>query len=157
MSKVTITEEQAQFIEGFKKPWYFDNEEVVETGESLPMWASQALHNLMQFGFGYGLLDANDTEVSDDDFDTEDNFQHDQVPKLIEAIMNGYEVEKKEKTVALYMEFSESGFEGNRKLYYGAGINVINKQTATWYDLNLSYDAERVEKLKKQGWKVEEI
>ena len=154
MSKVIITKEQANFIEGFKKPHYWDNNEKVEIGKGLPMWAGQVLHNLMQFGFGYALLDANNTEVSEDDFDTEGNFQHDQVSKLIEAIVNGYEVEK-EKIVVLFIEFSDKGEE--RKLYFGSGINVTNKFSASEYNLDSEREAEKVEELKKQGWEVEEV
>lgn len=159
MSKVTITKEQAEFIEGFKQEHYFENDEKVEIGKELPMWAGQALHNLMQFGFGSGLVDANDNEVSDDDFDTDGNFQHDQVPKLIEAIINGYEIEK-DKTVVLFMEFGDlekNGEYAERKLYYGAGIHTTTKFWATNYDLGIKRESEKVEELKKQGWEVEEV
>ena len=81
------------------------------------------------------------------------NFQHDKVPLLIEAIMHGYEV--KEETVVLYIEFSDKGSDINRKLYYGSGIHTTNKVTATWYYLNT--EKEEIEKLKSQGWKVEEV
>lgn len=155
MSKVTITKKQANFIEGFKKPYHWDNETKVVIGEELPMWAGQALHNLMQFGFDYGLIDADDNEVSDDKVDPEGNFQHDQVPLLIEAVMNGYEVEKEE--VVLYMEFHDAGHFGERKLYYGAGTHVTNKFSASSYDLNVECEKEKVEKLKEQGWEVEEV
>lgn len=159
MSKVTITKEQANFIEGFKKEHYFDNDDKVEIGKELPMWAGQALHNLMQFGFGKGLEDANGTEMSDDDFDTDGNFQHNQVPKLIEAIINGYEVEK-DKIVALFIEFSDTENRKkseDRKLYYGSGIHTTTKFSASHYDLGIEWEAEEVEKLKKQGWEVEEV
>lgn len=155
MSKVTITKEQANFIEGFKKPYYFDNDVKVEINKELPMWAGQALHNLMQFGFGYRLIDADDKTVSDDDFDTEGNFQHDQVPKLIEAIMHDYEVER--KRVVLYIMFYEKGYSEYRKLYYGSGINVTNKNSANEYDLSVEWEAKKVEELKEQGWEVEEV
>lgn len=154
MSKIIITKEQSKFIEGFKKPWYMNNEETVEIAKELPMWAGQALHNLMQFGFGYPLLDANDKEVSDDENDPEENFQHDQVPILIEAIMHGYEIEKEK--VVLFIEFHDAGHEGDRKLYYGAGTHVTNKFSATEYDLNVEWEAKKVEELKAKGWKVEE-
>lgn len=154
MSKVKITKKQAEFIEGFKKPHYWDNEAKVVVGESLPFWAGQVLHNLMQYGFVKGLEDANGREIQDDFNDTEGNFQHDQVPKLIEAIINGYEV--KEEKVVLYIMFSDKGYSKERKLYYGAEINVTNKRSATIYDLNVKREAEKVEELKAQGWKVEE-
>lgn len=158
MSKIILTKEQAEFIEGFKKAHYFGNEETVEITEELPMWAGNALHNLMQFGFGHPLLDANDKEVSDDKVDPEGNFQHNQVPLLIEAIMHGYEIEKG-KTVRLFVEFSdtENGIgKEDRKLYYGASVHVTNKRSATIYDLSVEWEAKEVEKLKAQGWKVEE-
>nr|DAV26811.1 MAG TPA: hypothetical protein [Caudoviricetes sp.] len=155
MSKVIITKEQAEFIEGFKREWYTDNSVSVKIGEELPMWAGQALHNLMQFGFGHPLLNADDKEMSDDEVDPEGNFQHNQVPKLIEAIINGYETET-EKNVVLFMEFSDGESE-NRKLYYGAGIHVTNKISATYYDLFIEWEAKKVEELKKQGWEVEEV
>lgn len=156
MSKIILTKEQAEFIEGFKKAHYFGNEETVEIAEELPMWAGNALHNLMQFGFGYPLLDANDKEVSDDKVDPEGNFQHNQVPLLIEAIMHGYEIEK-EKKVVLFIEFSDTGHYENRKLYYGAGVHVTNELSATWYDLNVEWEAEKVKELKTKGWEVEEV
>lgn len=158
MSKVKITKKQAEFIEGFKKPHYWNNEAKVVVGESLPIWAGQALHNLTQYGFGKGFEDANGREVQDDFNDPEGNFQHDQVPLLIEAIMHGYEIEK-EKTVRLFVEFSDTenriGRE-DRKLYYGASFHVTNKRSATIYDLSVEWEAKEVEKLKAQGWKVEE-
>lgn len=155
MSKITITKEQAEFIEGFKKPWYFNNEGTVEIAEELPMWASQALHALMQFGFGKGLEDANGKKVSDDENDPEGNFQHDQVPLLIEAVMHGYEVEK--ESVVLFIEFHDAGHFGKRKLYYGAGTHVTNKFSATEYDLNVEWGDRKVKELKAKGWEVEEV
>lgn len=155
MSKVKITKAQAEFIEGFKKLYEFDNEKTVEIDEELPMWSANALRNLTQFGFGYPLLNANNKEVSNDENDPEENFQHDQVPLLIEAIVHGYEV-KKEKVV-LYIMFSDKGYSEDRKLYYGSGINVTNKNSATEYDLNLEREVKKVEELKAQGWKVEEV
>lgn len=155
MSKVKITKKQAEFIEGFKKPHYLDNEAKVVVGESLPIWAGQVLHNLTQYGFGKGLEDANGIEIQDDFNDSEGNFQHDQVPLLIEAIMHGYEIE--EEKVVLFIEFSDEEYSDNRKLYYGAGVHVTNKFSATEYDLNIKWEEEKVEELKKQGWKVEEV
>lgn len=155
MSKVKITQAQAEFIEAFKKEYFFDNDEKVEIGTGFPMWAARALHNLMQFGFGSGLLDANDKEVSDDSFDKDGNFQHEQVPKLIKAIIDGYEVEGKH--VVLFMEFSDKEFDEYRKLYYGFGINVTNKKSASWYDLDIEWEAKKVEELKAKGWEVEEL
>lgn len=154
MSKIILTKEQAEFIEGFKKAHYFGNEETVEIAEELPMWAGNALHNLMQFGFGHPLLDANEKEVSDDKVDPEENFQHDQVPLLIEAIMHGYEVER--ENVVLYIEFYDAGHHGDRKLYYGVFTHTTNKFSATEYNLNFELEARKVEELKAQGWKVEE-
>lgn len=153
MSKVKITKKQAEFIEGFKKPHYWDNETKVVVGEGLPFWASQALHNLTQYGFGKGLEDANGRELQDDFDDSEGSFQHDQVPLLIEAVMHGYEVEK--ETVILYIEFSDGGEK--RKLYYGSSTHVTNELSASVYDLNIEWEAEKVENLKTQGWEVEEV
>lgn len=153
MSRVKITKKQAEFIEGFKKPHYWDNEAKVVVGESLPIWASQALHNLTQYGFGKGLEDANGRELQDDFNDPEGNFQHDQVPLLIEAVTHGYEVEK--ETVVLYIEFSDKG--EYRKLYYGAGTHVTNELSASVYDLNIKWEEEKVEELKEQGWEEEEV
>lgn len=155
MSKIILTKKQAEFIEGFKKPHYPDNEEFEITDE-LPTWASYALHSLMQFGFGTGLKDANGKEVSGDIYDQEGNFQHDQVPLLIEAIMHGYEVEK-DKNVYLYIEFSDKGSDINRKLYYGAEIHITNRYVASRFDLNNIREKQIVEELKAQGWKVEEV
>lgn len=155
MSKVKITKKQAEFIEGFKKGCYSDNEETVEIAGELPMWAAQALHNLMQFGFIRGLEDANGKNLSNDEVDLEGDFQHDQVPLLIEAIMHGYEIEKEK--VVLFVEFSDTGLNGDRKLYYGSGIHTTNKHSASIYDLNNEWEAEKVEKLKEQGWEVEEL
>lgn len=158
MSKIIITKKQAEFIEGFKKPQYPDNEEV-EITEELPTWASYALHSLMQFGFGKGLENANGKEVSSDSYDKEEDFQHDQVPLLIEAIMHGYEVEK-DKNVVLYIEFSNFNDYGDvekRKLYYGVESHVTVKNVASCFDLNFKSEKEKVEKLKAQGWKVEEV
>lgn len=155
MSKIIITKKQAEFIEGFKKPHYWDNEAKVVVGESLPIWAGQALHNLTQYGFGKGFEDANGREIQHDFNDPEGNFQHNQVPLLIEAIMHGYEIER--ERVVLYIMFSDEGYSEDRKLYYGYGINVTNKNSATEYDLNFEREAKKVEKLKAQGWKVEEV
>lgn len=155
MSKVKITKKQAEFIEGFKKPHYWDNETKVVVGESLPIWAGQVLHNLTQYGFGKGLEDANGREIQDNFNDPEGNFQHDQVPLLIEAVMHGYEV--KEEEVVLYINFSDAKDEADRKLYYGVFINVTDKTSATKYNLNIEREAKKVEELKKQGWGVEEV
>jgi hypothetical protein len=155
MSKIILTKKQAEFIEGFKKPHYPDNENVEITKE-LPTWAGYALHSLMEYGFGEGLLDANGRELGIGiDFEEED-FQHDQVPLLIEAIMHGYEVEK-DKTVILYIKFYDNGPENLRKLYYGFGAHVTNKKSASPFKLNIKNHKERVEELKSQGWKVEEV
>lgn len=155
MSKIILTKAQAEFIEGFKKKYYFSKDDEVEFAETLPSWAVQALHNLMQFGFGKGLEDANGKEVSDNLYDQEGNFKHDQVPLLIEAVMHGYEVE--EEIVVLFIEFADKGYSDDRKLYYGAGVHVTNKFSASEYDLNVKWDKEKVEELKKQGWEVEEV
>lgn len=152
MSKIILTKAQAEFIEGFKKKYYFSKDDEVEFAEILPSWAVQALHNLMQFGFGKGLEDANGKEVSDNLYDLEGNFKHDQVPLLIEAVMHGYEVEKEK--VILFIEFSDNGVE--RKLYYGAYTSVTDKTSASKYDLNIEREAKKVEELKAQGWEVEE-
>lgn len=152
MSKVKITKTQAEFIEGFKKPHYWNNDEKVVIGETLPTWAVQALHNLTQFGFGKGLENADGKELSNSLNDQEGNFQHKQVPLLIEAVMHGYETE--EDNVVLYVEFSDKG--DKRKLYYGAGTHVTNKLSASEYDLNIEWEAKKVEELKEQGWEVEE-
>lgn len=153
MSKVKITKAQAEFIEGFKKPHYWNNDEKVVIGEKLPTWAANALHNLTQFGFGKGLENADGKKLSNSIDDPERNFQHKQVPLLIEAVMHGYEI--KEENVVLFMEFSD-GTGDNRKLYYGAGIHVTNKLTATHYDLFIEWEKAKVEELKAKGWKVEE-
>lgn len=156
MSKIILTKAQAEFIEGFKKRYFFSKDDEVEFAEILPTWASQALHNLLQFGFGKGLEDANGQDLRDDKNDPEGDFQHDQVPLLIEAVMHGYEIEK-EKKVVLFIEFSDTGHHENRKLYYGAGVHVTNELSATWYDLNVEWEAKKVEELKTQGWEVEEV
>lgn len=156
MSKIIITKKQAEFIEGFKERYFWSKEKEVDFADILPVWASQALHNLTQFSFGKGLEDANDKDVSEDIYDKEGNFQHDQVPLLIEAVMHGYEVEK-DKNVILYIEFSEKGMIERRKLYYGIGINVTNKDSASRFDLNIKPEKAQVEELKAQGWKVEEV
>lgn len=154
MSKIIITKKQAEFIEGFKKPHYPDNEEV-EITEELPTWAGYALHSLMQFGFGDGLRDANGKNLNNAIDDKETDFKHDQVPLLIEAIMHGYEVEKN-KSVVLYIEFYDKSAV-NRKLYYGAGIHVTNKNIANYFNLNSVKGKQIVEELEAQGWKVEEV
>lgn len=159
MSKIILTKKQAEFIEGFKKKYRRDNDKTVEFSEILPPWASQALHNLMQFGFGKGLEDANGKEVSNSFYDKEDDFQHDQKPLLIEAIMHGYEVEK-DKNVILYIEFSNFNDYGDvekRKLYYGIESHVTVKSIASHFNLKWEKEKEKVEKLKAQGWKVEEV
>lgn len=156
MSKIILTKKQAEFIEGFKNLGY-GNEEVEVTKE-LPTWASHALHNLMQYGFGSGLNDVHGKKLSDDLYDKEQDFQHDKVPLLIEAVMHGYEV--KEENVVLFIEFSDHEkreFSGKRKLYYGDRIKTTRRATATWYDLSIKSEAEQVEELKAQGWKVEEV
>lgn len=155
MSKIIITKKQAEFIEGFKKLYYHDNQKTVEVDEILPYWASCALRNLTQFGFGKGLEDGNGKEVSQENNYENGDFRHEYVPLLIEAIMHGYEVE--EKNVFLYIEFWDDGRNAHRKLYYGAGINVTNKNTANYFNLNIKQEKEQVEKLKVQGWKVEEV
>lgn len=158
MSKIILTKKQAEFIEGFKKKYRFGNEDKVEIAKILPTWASQALHNLMQFGFGKGLEDANGKEASNDFYDKEDDFNHNKVPLLIEAVMHGYEV--KEENVVLFIEFSDHEkreFSGKRKLYYGDGIKTTRRATATWYNLSFKSEAEQVEELKAQGWKVEKV
>ncbi|MDP1249964.1 hypothetical protein Q6312_28850, partial [Klebsiella pneumoniae] len=81
------------------------------------------------YGFGEGLLDANGREVGIESNYEEEDFQHDQVPLLIEAIMHDYEVEREK--VVLYIMFSDKGYSEDRKLYYGSGINVTNKNSAT--------------------------
>lgn len=156
MSKIILTKAQAEFIEGFKKKFPWDDDKTVEIAEILPSWASQVLHNLMRFGFGKGLENANGKEVSSDLYDQYGDFQHEQVPLLIEAIMHGYEVEK-DKNAILYIEFSEKGMLERRKLYYGTNINVTNMDSASRFDLNIKHEKEQVEKLKAQGWKVEEV
>lgn len=152
MSKIIITKKQAEFIEGFKE--LACGNEKVEISKKLPTWASYALHNLMQFGFGSGLNDVHGKKLSDDFYDKEGDFQHDQVPLLIEAVMHGYEVEK---DVILYIEFGEKGMLERRKLYYGTGIHVTNKSSASPFNLNVKSEKERVVELKEQGWKVEEV
>ena len=156
MSKIILTKKQAEFIEGFKKKYYSDNEETVEVAEILPTWASCALRNLTQFGFGKGLEDGNGKKVSDENNYENGDFRHDQVPLLIEAIMHGYEVEK-DKNVFLYIEFSENGMGERRKLYYGTSINVTSRDSASKFDLNLNLDKKQVKKLEAQGWEVEEV
>lgn len=156
MSKIILTKKQAEFIEGFKKKYRFGNEDKVEIDKILPTWASQALHNLMQFGFGKGLEDANGKEASNDFYDKEDDFNHNKLPLLIEAVMHGYEVEKG-KNVFLYIEFYDNGQKDVRKLYYGAGAHVTTKVSASPFNLNFKNYKERVEELKAQGWKVEEV
>lgn len=153
MSKIILTKKQAEFIEGFKSLQYDNNE--VEISEELPLWASYALHSLMEYGFGEELEDANGKEASNDFCDKEDDFNHDQVPLLIEAIMHGYEVEGKK--VVLYIWFHDSGREEDRKVYFGANINVTNKEIATEYDLSIEREAKKVEELKAKGWEVEEV
>lgn len=159
MSKIILTKKQAEFIEGFKKKYRFGNEDTVEIADILPRWASYALRNLTQFGFGKGLEDAKGKEVSGDIYDQYGDFQHEQVPLLIEAIMHGYEVEK-EKNVVLYIEFSNFNDYGDvekRKLYYGVESHVTIKNIASCFDLNIKQEKEKVEELKAQGWKVEEV
>lgn len=155
MSKVKITKKQAEFIEGFKKLYYNDNQKTVEVAEILPTWASCALRNLTQFGFGKGLEDANGKEVSEENNYQEDDFGHEQVPLLIEAIMHGYEIE--EEKVVLFIEFNDAGHYGKRKIYYGAGTHTTNKFNATEYDLSVEWKAKKVEELKAKGWEVEEV
>lgn len=155
MSKVKITKKQAEFIEGFKKSHYWDNEEEVAVREILPTWARKALHNLLQFGFGKGLEDANGKNLSDDFNDLEGNFGHDQVPLLIEAVMHGYEV--KEKNIVLYIYFIDKEYNTNRKLYYGRRFNSTDKDIASKYNLTIECEKEQVEELKAQGWEVEEV
>lgn len=154
MSKIILTKKQAEFIEGFKSLQYDNNE--IEITEELPLWASQALHNLMQYGFGSGLNDVHGKKLSNVENDQEGDFQHDQVPLLIEAIMHGYEVEK-DKNIVLYIKFYDNEIEDVRKLYYGAGAHVTNKESASPFVLNIKYYKEQVEELKAQGWKVEEV
>lgn len=157
MSKIILTKKQAEFIEGFKELEY--DSKKVEITEELPLWASYALNNLTQFSISSGLLNAKGKRVSDVVNDEEGNFQHDQVPLLIEAIMHGYEVEK-DKIVILYIEFSDFNEYGNiekRKIYYGVETHVTSKFLASLYNLNIEHEKEEVEKLKAQGWKVEEF
>ena len=157
MSKIILTKKQAEFIEGFKKKYHFDNNKTVKITETLPSWASSALHNLMEFGFGTGLKDANGKKVSEEKNYQYGDFQHDQVPLLIEAVMHGYEVEK-DKNVVLYIEFSnfnDCGDLEKQKLYYGVESHVTLKNIASLF--NLKYEKEKVEKLKAQGWKEEVV
>lgn len=151
MSKIILTKAQAEFIEGFKQSFHFDNDEAVKMGEQLPIWAGRALHKIMQFGFGEGLLNNNGEDVTYKDEDGD--FEHKQIPLLIEAVMHGYEI--KEENVVLYIEFSDKGEQ--RKLYYGAGTHVTNELSASEYDLNIEWEAKKVEELKAKGWKVEEV
>ena len=149
--KVELTQAQANFIESFKEKDKLFNDEKVEIGESLPLWASHAIYNISRFGYGFGIKDGNGEEVSShyENPDHYEEFNHDSKTLLISAVINGYTVKQEE--FVLYIEFEDNAEAlGKRRLYYGVGDHVTKKQTATIFPCQRDY-----EKLIEQGWKKE--
>lgn len=150
--KVELTQAQAEFIESFKEKDAMTGTTKVEVGESLPLWASNAIYNVSRFGYGYGMKDGKSEEVSSEyeNPDHHKEFKHDSKALLISAVINGYTVKKED--FVLYIEFEDNvKSHSKRRLYYGAGDHVTNKNTATVFPTF----GIPPEKLIEQGWKKE--
>lgn len=149
--KVELTQAQADFIESFKGKYPISKDGKVEIGKSMPFWASTAIYNISRFGFGYGMANGNNEEVSSKYFnpDHHEEFKHNSKALLISAVINGYTVKQDE--FVLYIEFEDNAEEySKRRLYYGAGDYVTEKQTATIFPCFVDH-----KKLMEQGWKKE--
>lgn len=150
--KVELTQAQANFIESFKGKDKLFNDEKVEIGEDLPLWASNAIYNISRFGYGFGIKDGNGEEVSSqyENPDHYEEFEHNTKALLISAVINGYTV-KKEHFV-MYMEFTDNEDESKkRRLYYGSNHHVTDSGTATVFP---TYGISEG-KLMAEGWKKE--
>ena len=118
--KVELTQAQAEFIESFKGKDFIEKDEEVEIGENLPLWASNAIYNISRFGYGCGMANGNNEEVSGsyENPDHYKEFSHDSKALLISAVINGYK--KKKEHFVMYLDFTDNkdGRE-KRRLYYG--------------------------------------
>ena len=149
---IKLNYKQHEFIEGFKKRYdkIIPTYESLDISDSLPFWADIAIHNIINFGHGSAMKDADGYEVSNDD---KENFGFSQRAKLISAIINGYELD----VIGgyMYMEFADnSGMDyETRRVYYGKSSHVTNKMTASYFSNSQS---DEVKMLMEKGWKFEE-
>lgn len=109
MSKVKLTQEQADFIQGFIQK--YGNEPILH-GKDVPLWVSKALHSISTLGFGSFMKNAEGEQVTE----YRKGFDHKDKLILIEAIIHGYEVDEKlyylkhPMAVGLYVNLKKNGY-----------------------------------------------
>lgn len=101
---IYLTREQNKFIQTFKDKYGY---EPVEQDDILPTWADSAIYNLMAFGHGSCLKDAN--------YKDSNAFTHETKTKAIKAIFHAWEIEPEEEYY-LYMNFRDN-LARSQKLY----------------------------------------
>lgn len=86
---IKLTQEQHEFIQTFNIGFQTDRDLIDK---------AKAIHNISRWGFGYALTDGNDEKYSffrkDEEY-KQAPFNEDERFKIIDAIINGYEVIKK--------------------------------------------------------------
>lgn len=141
---VKLTQKQADYIESFRKDaeqkHVFSTSNDVKQGEEMPVWASVAVKNLSRIGFGYGSTDYNDNEI-----EFGEGFEHENIPTLIDAVINGYEAEKP--------KFKFYNFvigQGLQKFWYAGNKQELTPSES--YAIHVEKDSEAYDALRALGF-----
>lgn len=147
---VKLTQKQANFIESFKtdakEKCVYSESNDVKHGEEMPVWASVALKNLSRIGFGYGFTDYNDNEI-----EFGEGFEHENIPTLMDAVINGYEVEKPK---VIFYNYNADDADFTK--YYSLGMNrvITGKEKDAKH---IEVGSEEYDLFKKLGWLTKNV
>lgn len=149
MSKVKVTQEQADFIQGFQRRYGY---KPIEEGKELPLWAEHAINKISRYGFGFYMEDAEGRVVHH----CKEGFESKDKLTLIEAVIHGYEVEEKlyylkhPNTKDTYVNLKTNSNVGSR-------VNLMDKSEMNGYKTRFtSKEIEENDLLSPfKDWKVE--